>query len=1370
MKSNVSQVAESDILLIDDNQQDQRLLSTILSSQGYKVRTAVSGVLALGMIDAAKPDLILLDIRMPDTSGYKVCQQLKSSERTVDIPIIFISASAEVLDKVKAFEVGGVDYLVKPFEIQEVLVRIKTQLTIYQQKKQLKLQQEQLTEHNTQLQLLLTTAKAISEASDFQSALEATIHQVCEKIGWDFGEFWLPDRQARVFEYGKGWYTSEQNFEQLRQLSEPLLLATDKTFQRRICLEKKPLWLTDVDKKEWEVFFRNHLAGKVGLKTCLGIPILFNDEVLAVLIFFKKEAKQPELGLIELVNFLAMQLGSLIERKRTEERLQLVERAIAASNNGILIADATQPDLPIIYVNPVFESITGYSTSEVIGKNCRFLQGNNTNQAALAEVRAALREKRGCRTVLLNYRKDGSMFWNELYLAPVQDTVGNLTHYIGVQNDVTERKRVKAELKQARERKALFNVISKIRESLELETIFQTTAREVRQFLKADRVGMFYFYPDSHWNEGEFVSEDVLPEFNSALAARVSDYCFGDYASNYQFGKVQAVADIYQAGLSDCHIQVLSRFQVRANLIVPLLKGDQLWGLLCIHQCSCTRQWQEREIEFVQQIATQLGIALQQAELLAQTKRQSMELSQSLGELQQTQVQLANVNQHLEKRVAQRTTELEETLKQLKQEMSDRQQVEERLRLLDRAIEASSNGVIIGDFTQQSQPIIYANQGFERLTGYSAQEVIGKNYRFLPEGQGNQAALEKLHQAIEQGQEAQTILRNYHQDGSLFWSQFSISPVRNTKGRVTHYIGIQTDITARKRAEAALKESEARYRAIFEQAAVGITQVHPDGHLLQANQRFCHLVGYTEAELLHKTVQEVTHREDFRADQENWQRLLTGKIQTYYMEKRFICKNNQQLWTNLAVSLVRDDEGIPKYAIGVIEDINDRKQAEIELVRREEKFRAIFNSALDGILVANDDGFYIDANPAACDLLNLNKEKIVGLDVKVFDQLDQTVDSYNHWQNFLAIGQMRGEFIVCMANDHKRDFEYSAKANYLPGRHLLIFRDVTARKQFESALKAKTREEQEKAEQLGQALVELQRTHSQLVQNEKMVSLGHLVAGVAHEINNPISFISCNIEPASEYARDLLRLVNLYKNNYPQPVAEIEREIKCIDLDFVVTDFPKLLGSMREGANRISEIVLSLRNFSRLDEQDKKQVDIHQGIDNTLLILQHRLKAHSTRPEILVSKEYGQLPLVECYPGQLNQVFMNIISNAIDALESQPAPREMIIYTSVSNGQGEISSGEKKSSTPDSRLPTPSIIVRIVDNGPGLKPEVLSRIFDPFFTTKPPGKGTGLGLSISYQVVVEKHNGQLYCNSVPGQGTEFVIELPISLSRKVGED
>jgi signal transduction histidine kinase len=304
---------------------------------------------------------------------------------------------------------------------------------------------------------------------------------------------------------------------------------------------------------------------------------------------------------------------------------------------------------------------------------------------------------------------------------------------------------------------------------------------------------------------------------------------------------------------------------------------------------------------------------------------------------------------------------------------------------------------------------------------------------------------------------------------------------------------------------------------------------------------------------------------------------------------------------------------------------------------------------------------------------------------------------------------------------------------------------------LESKVEERTQELNAKNTQLQQLLEQLKYTQVQMVQNEKMSALGQMVAGVAHEINNPVNFIYGNLDYVQEYAHNLLNFVQLYQKYYPEPTSEIQAEAEAIDQKFIQTDLPKMLDSMKIGTDRIRQIVLSLRNFSRTDEAGFKAVDIHEGIDSTLLILQHRLKRKPEQPAIQIIRNYGDLPLVECYPGQLNQAFMNILANAIDAIEEAVTKRteqgmrddlnQIVIQTSVVNNHW--------------------VKITISDNGIGMSEQVQERIFDPFFTTKSIGKGTGMGMPISYQIVTEKHGGQLDCCSVPNQGTEFTIQIPI---------
>ncbi|NEQ71980.1 MAG: histidine kinase [Okeania sp. SIO2C9] len=321
----------------------------------------------------------------------------------------------------------------------------------------------------------------------------------------------------------------------------------------------------------------------------------------------------------------------------------------------------------------------------------------------------------------------------------------------------------------------------------------------------------------------------------------------------------------------------------------------------------------------------------------------------------------------------------------------------------------------------------------------------------------------------------------------------------------------------------------------------------------------------------------------------------------------------------------------------------------------------------------------------------------------------------------------------------------------LHSQNLQLEQEIQQRQEVENSLRQSKTKSKEQTKQLQRTLEELKQKEAQLIQTEKMSSLGQLVGGVAHEINNPVSFIYGNLHFTSEYTQQLLTLVKLYQQHYPEPKAEIEEYIEDIDLEFLKEDLFKIISSMTVGATRIRQIVQSLRNFSHLDESELKTVDIHEGIDSTLLILNNRLRPQSNNSVIEVIKNYGQLPLINCYPGQLNQVLINLINNSIDSINEYNRKQ---IYLNIQDYSGIIQISTKV-------LEHNWVEISIADNGIGIQPEILNKLFDPFFTTKPIGKGTGLGLSVSYQIIVEKHQGKLFCISKPNNVVEFIIQIPV---------
>ncbi|KOR38413.1 hypothetical protein AM228_02350 [Planktothricoides sp. SR001] len=326
--------------------------------------------------------------------------------------------------------------------------------------------------------------------------------------------------------------------------------------------------------------------------------------------------------------------------------------------------------------------------------------------------------------------------------------------------------------------------------------------------------------------------------------------------------------------------------------------------------------------------------------------------------------------------------------------------------------------------------------------------------------------------------------------------------------------------------------------------------------------------------------------------------------------------------------------------------------------------------------------------------------------------------------------------------------------------HLRLQKEIIHRTQAQASLEKLTAELEKRVEQrtaeLTDSLTKLSNAKLQLIQSEKMSSLGELVAGVAHEINNPLNFITGNMALLEEYFTEITEHLKLYQEKFTDPGYEIIENAEKIELNYMLEDLPNMIASMKLGLDRIREISLSLRNFARADHSKKVPINIHECIDSTLMILQHRLKANSERPEIKVIKDYGKLPLVSCYPGPMNQVFMNLFANAIDAFDEQVRfPQSFYLAKSYHSAHIDLTITITTCEIPDY-----GISIKIADNGPGIPDELRAKIFDPFITSKSRGEGTGLGLSISRSIIVEKHGGLLECYSKVNEGTEFTIELP----------
>ena len=582
----------------------------------------------------------------------------------------------------------------------------------------------------------------------------------------------------------------------------------------------------------------------------------------------------------------------------------------------------------------------------------------------------------------------------------------------------------------------------------------------------------------------------------------------------------------------------------------------------------------------------------------------------------------------------------------------------------------------------------------EKTLGYTAQEFLSQRWIDFVHPEDQKSALEQLHKLTSEKDTLQFENRYRCQDGSYKWLLWNVMSCPEQQ----LIYAVARDNTEYKKAEAAHRESEEHFRWLVDGVKdYAIIMLDPTGHIVSWNAGAERIQQYQASEILGKPISCFYTREDIELGKPEQELKIAALEGSFEDEGPRLRKDGSQFWANVVITALRTEDGQLRGFARVTRDITERKLAQEALQKAHHELEKRVQERTAELMRMNE----------------LLKERTAQL-TRMNELLTQEIA------------------------DHERT--------------------EAALRQSKARLKKQAQQLEVEKEHATSLLETLQQTQSQLIHTERMSSLGQLIAGIAHEINNPVGFIYGNLDYANCYMNDLIRLVALYSRHYPQPVEPIQVLQDTIDLDFLMADMPKLLSSMKVGATRLRQIVLSLQNFLRAEQTEMRPIDLHEGLDSTLLILRHRLKASDEHPEITVLKEYGSLPPVECFAGQINQVFMHLLTNAIDVLQASTkgsrTPCQITISTGVQDmsvGQAGESSGEK----------IPHALIRITDNGPGMNEEVCRRLFEPFFTTKPTGKGTGLGLSISHQIVVETHRGQLTCISQPGKGAEFMIAIPV---------
>ena len=922
---------------------------------------------------------------------------------------------------------------------------------------------------------------------------------------------------------------------------------------------------------------------------------------------------------------------------------------------------------------------------------------------------------------------------------------------------------IQSSINKIDEQHLLYRITKRISQSLELEEILTATAAEVRAFLETDRVMIYQFSVDGSGQvmaesiyenrlpslKGlHFPADDIPPHAREMFCTLGQRSIVNVSAGQIGWSPVKteeteeflSSEEINYRSVDPCHIAYLRAMGVESSLVIPILHQDrtesnrQLWGLLVSHHAE---PWEisKSQLQLLQMIVDQLSVAIKQSTLLTYTRQQARREAtiNKVASLlhQQPTIQLQNA--------------LEATVEAL-------QGVGGRLYTCASQEQTSEVWTCGEQPTMpewESSPILEEHPLWQQWikTRFNRPQESRENLPTDPEIWAiSDLYKEPLFRVLSPGFQATKIRGilivpiQYRQNILAILSIF-----RNE---------IDTEILWAGRFESSLKQILPRQSfEAWRELKKGQAQPWTEAEISLARDLGSQLAMAIQQYLLYKKVQ------DLNINLERQVQERTDQLQRTLNFAKALERVTDQIRSTLDVritmlTIVREVRALLKTDRVLIYKLINEEEGEVIVEAVGEEISSVLGiKTPSGCFPNGTANRYREGHfGAICDVYRANLPTC--------------------YQEFLESIKVRANLVVSIGNNDELwglliAHECNKPRHWQPEEIDLIGQladqvaiAITQAELYEKACIA-AENEKAKAAQLSQTLEELRQAQTQIIQTEKMSGLGRLVAGIAHEINNPVSFIYGNLAYTSEYGENLLNLIELYQKYYPQPPAEIRDYAESIELDFIASDLPKMVTSMRMGADRIRQLVLSLRNFSRLDEAQIKAVDIHEGIDNTLMILKHRLRGSAYFPEIEVIKNYGDLPPVECHASLLNQVFMNIISNALDSLEES--------YAQFKNRGSEKSIESPKiwiktSAVKKEDAAKDWVEISILDNGTGIKSEDLSHIFDPFFTTKPIGKGTGLGLSISYQIIVDKHRGTLRCISETEKTTELIISIPISQS------
>ncbi|MBW4659688.1 MAG: PAS domain-containing protein [Drouetiella hepatica Uher 2000/2452] len=1094
---------------------------------------------------------------------------------------------------------------------------------------------------------------------------------------------------------------------------------------------------------------------------------------------------------IELQQLVAQLEQEVLERQRTEAELreskQMLELVFDTLPQRIFWKDR---QLNYLGCNKLFAQDAGLASPEqIIGKNDFELSWKELAHLYRADDAAIIESN----IPRLNFEEpytseDGASAWVITSKIPMTNERGEVFGVFGSLEDISDRKRAEAAL-EASERKyrILVETSQDLIWSIDLEgryTFINPAAQHIFGYEPHEMIGRAFsdFQTSDCIQRDQQVFEQVLAgqsvkQYETAYlskAGRTVYLAFNAIALQDEGGNIigatGTASDITQRKQVELELQKTRIFleSVLKHLPVGVIAKDARDLRYVLWNTGAEKVLGRSAREILGKTDSEI-YPTQQAEIFLAQDYQVLESGQMLDVEEATTI--ANGEErifHSQKTLIVDVDGNPEYLLLLTEDITDRKHAVDALRQSEERFQrvvANVPGMIyqfrLAPNGQVSFP--YVSSFCRELYGIEAAELQDNAYLILDrihpdEREGFEASVRRSAATLKSWEWTG---RSLHRANGYRWIKGISRPERQPDGAIV-WDGLVVDITDRKQVEDELRNSQQLLQLVMDTIPQLIAWKDRNSFYVGCNKNMAKVSGVeTPQNIVGKTDYDLAHALGWEKNIADFYRDCDAQVMDSGVPRRHVVEpqlqaDGKSVWLDTSKLPLYDAEGEVVGVLLMFEDITERMKIEQDL----RLYKRAVECSGDAIGIADASGTHIYHNPAFSKLLDCETpdqlRQAGGIpnifaDPSVAEMVVQATMKEQQWVGEVEVRSLSGRSLPALL----RANVIVDEAGQLIGT-VGSMMDISDRKQAEMQLR-------QQAHDLETTLRKLQNTQTHLIQSEKMSALGQLVAGVAHEINNPVGFISGNLSHAIEYTQDLLNLVHLYQIHYPNPVAEIQDEIAAIELPFLVEDLPKLVGSMRVGADRIQGIVASLRTFSRMDESDMKSVNIHDGIDSTLMILQSRLKPSPTRPAIEIIKTYGTLPMVECYAGQLNQVFMNLLTNAIDALEEMMVNREAISRQACPDQdlEGFIPTIHIQTELIQTELPdSPKICIRIADNGMGMTEKVCNRLFDPFFTTKPVGKGTGMGLSISYQIVTERHGGTLQCVSTPGQGAEFKIEIP----------